>query len=100
MGKIILALVLIFLVYAYVADFTDSDDIPYSIQGMHVFVVDESINETHKSNEIYTSYFDADTALKSCEVDAMAFADLKGFDDWSYYCCTVTPGNECVTKVK
>ena len=44
MGKIFAAVILIFLVYAYISDFTDSDNIPYSIKGMDVYVVDKGEN--------------------------------------------------------
>jgi|TARA_B100001971_G_C18180702_1_gene532602 hypothetical protein len=100
MGKIFAAVILIFLVYAYISDFTDSDNIPYSIKGIDVYVVDKGEDKTIKVNEIYTSYFDSDTALKTCKLEAETYASTKDLGMWSYHCCTVTPGNDCVTKIK
>ena len=108
------------LTFAFGCNSYDGDYIPYALRGFDVWFHDErescddvnrydrGVDEDSCREEeadtylgrVEANYLTKARGLSDCNAIAVAEANRRNVDDWSYVCCTVTASSDCVTKVR
>jgi hypothetical protein len=82
--------------------FAQDDQFPLDTQALDAYVVDKDTKQIFDAGRV--PYAGGPGYRKNATVECREMAEEKAkkerLYDWDYYCCTVTPKNECATKVK
>lgn len=78
----------------------DKEYFPYSMIGLNVWVYDSDTDKIFPGGSVKASYDSRKEGLSRCEAIARTYAQQHHFQSWRYVCCTVTPSENCMTKVR
>lgn len=96
----LLAVLLAILALMSSCDSYDSDYFPYGMNGLNVWVYNNTAGQEYFGGFVEGSYVSRREAVSSCATRAKATAQVHHLQDWSYICCTVTSSSSCMTKVR
>ena len=81
-------------------DSYDSDNYPYGMKGLNVYVHNDNTGEDLFAGFVEANYLSRSDGTSQCGALASSAAVENHLKNWSYVCCTVTSDSDCVTKVR